>query len=123
MRIRKALAVTALGAALTSGAVLLPATSAGAASSAVTCGNANWPHPDKDSGTGTITAGSAAVHTGPYGDCTVTAYLDKGMKVTYDCYSVNSAGNKWTYVRHPQGASIGWVYGKYLDDGGATKRC
>ncbi|GAA0444618.1 SH3 domain-containing protein [Streptomyces olivaceiscleroticus] len=123
MRIRKALAITTLGAALTSGAVLLPTASAGAAPSAVTCGNAHWPHPNKDSGTGTVTSGSAAVHTGPYGDCAVTAYLDKGQKVTYDCYSRVSAGKKWTFVRHPKGASIGWVYGKYLDDGGATKHC
>ncbi|POX38465.1 hypothetical protein C3486_22840 [Streptomyces sp. Ru73] len=117
------MAITTLGAALTSGAVLLPATSAGAAPSAVTCGNAHWPHSNKDSGSGKISVGSAAVHTGPYGDCTTVGYVNKGVKVTYDCYVTNTAGNRWTWIRDTAGSSLGWIYGKYLDDGGATERC
>ncbi|MEH1100494.1 SH3 domain-containing protein [Micromonospora sp. CPCC 205561] len=99
----------------------VPSTSAVGAA-AVTCGNAAWPHPNQDTGSGKTTA-RASVHTGPYQACSITAYLPKGESVTYDCYAENDYGNTWTYVRSPQGASIGWVYDAYLDDGGATKLC
>lgn len=94
----------------------------GLGTSAVTCGNAAWPHEPYDGRTGKTTA-RAAVHTGPYGDCTVKAYLPIDTKVIFDCYTVNDYGNTWTWVRDPQGASIGWVYDAYLSSGGSNKLC
>ncbi|WP_343446182.1 SH3 domain-containing protein [Micromonospora schwarzwaldensis] len=88
----------------------------------MTCGNAYWPHEKWDTGSGRTTT-EAAVHTGPYGACSVTAYLPAGTYVTYDCYTVNDYGNTWTWVRASGGASIGWVYDAYLDNGGATALC
>lgn len=126
MRLREVITGAALvGAALTATAAGPPAqatTDLGAA--AVTCGNAHWPHSNKDKGSGKVTkSGSAAVHTGPYGACTTVGYVSKGSVVHYDCFSVNDYGNRWTWIRDADGSSLGWIYGAYLDDGGATVRC
>ncbi|MHB9849158.1 SH3 domain-containing protein [Streptomyces krungchingensis] len=125
MRIRHALMGATAGAALVLGGLAAPAVQAADAStSAVTCGNAYWPHSDKDRGSGQISkSGSAAVHTGPYGDCQIVGYVAEGTTVLYDCYSVNDYGNTWTWVRDSSGSSLGWVYDAYLDDGGSTARC
>ncbi|WP_431977393.1 SH3 domain-containing protein [Micromonospora haikouensis] len=95
---------------------------AGIGAAAVTCGNAYWPHANLDPGKGKATT-KAAVHTGPYGDCTVTGYLYTGDPVTFDCYVTNSYGNRWTWVRDVAGNSIGWVYNEYLNPKGATWSC
>ncbi|MBA8943600.1 SH3 domain-containing protein [Streptomyces calvus] len=125
MRARHALMVTVAGAALVAGGLAAPAAQAAASgTSAVTCGNAYWPHTNKDSGSGKVTkSGSAAVHTGPYGACTTVGYVSQDTTVQYDCYSVNDYGNRWTWIRDANGSSLGWIYGAYLDDGGATARC
>ncbi|MER6397920.1 hypothetical protein OG618_35645 [Kitasatospora sp. NBC_01246] len=122
-RLRK----TALAVGLTAVASLsFPAVSAAAAPSssdlaAVTCGNANWPHSNLDPGSGTISASSAPVRTGPYGACTLVGSYSQGVRVDYDCYSVNDYGNTWTYVRGPAGS--GWIYDANLSNGGSTVRC
>ncbi|MEU1286629.1 SH3 domain-containing protein [Kitasatospora sp. NPDC005856] len=124
MRIRRALVATAVGATLALGAAAAPATAAApSAAVEVTCGNVYWPHTDKDSGSGTVKSGGAAVHTGPYGACNTVGTIGEGIKVEYDCYSVNGYGNRWTWVRMVGGGSFGWVYGAYLSNGGATVRC
>ncbi|MGW7582577.1 hypothetical protein ACWGKU_19760 [Kitasatospora sp. NPDC054768] len=129
MRIRRALAVTAVGVTLAVGAAAAPAGAAATAAApsagvTVTCGNAYWPHTDKDNGSGTINkSDGAAVHTGPYGACTTVGTIGDGIKVEYECYSVNGYGNRWTWVRMVGGGSFGWVYNAYLDNGGATVRC
>ncbi|MGY3520749.1 hypothetical protein ACVMYR_31095 [Micromonospora sp. PTRAS2] len=94
----------------------------GLGATAVTCGNAAWPHENWDTGSGKTTR-QAAVHTGPYGDCAITAYLPTGTQVTFDCYTINDYGNTWTWVRDPRGASIGWVYDEYLNPKGAMTLC
>ncbi|WP_123743047.1 hypothetical protein [Saccharothrix texasensis] len=68
-------------------------------------------------------SGSAAVHTGPYGACTTVGYVSQGTTVYYDCFSDNDYGHRWTWIRAANGSSLGWIYGAYLDDGGATTRC
>ncbi|MFI6009455.1 SH3 domain-containing protein [Streptomyces sp. NPDC051243] len=125
MRVRHALMGSLAGAALVVGGLAAPAVQAAdVGATAVTCGNAYWPHTNKDSGSGEVTkSGSAAVHTGPYGACTTVGYVSEGATVHYDCYSVNDYGNRWTWIRDANGSSLGWIYGKYLDDGGATTRC
>ncbi|MCX4969159.1 hypothetical protein OHA98_31275 [Streptomyces sp. NBC_00654] len=50
---------------------------------------------------------SAAIHTGPYGTCTTVGYVSGGTAVHYDCYSVNSYGNTWTWIRDGNGSSPG----------------
>lgn len=123
MRTRHALTCATLGTALALGIMATPAQPAGAAATVtVTCGNANWPHSNIDSGSGRTTT-DAAVHTGPYGECLVTGTLSAGAQVSYDCYAVNGYGNTWTWVRDMNGSSIGWVYDAYLDDNGATTHC
>lgn len=121
-KLRIALAAAGLGAALF-GTMVVPAQAAPTGADAVTCGNASWPHSNKDSGSGTVVPSSAAVHTGPYGACTTVGYVSGGTTVSYDCYSVNSYGNTWTWIRDSNGSSLGWIYDSYLDDGGATARC
>lgn len=112
------------GAAFTATAVVPAAQAADLDAVAITCGNANWPHTDKDSGSGRVVkSGSAAVHTGPYGACTTVGYVSQGTTVYYDCYSVNDYGNTWTWIRDANGSSLGWIYDAYLDDYGATVRC
>ncbi|WP_051828487.1 hypothetical protein [Streptomyces bicolor] len=125
MRVRHALMGSLAGAALVLGGLAAPAAQAAdVGATAVTCGNANWPHSNKDSGSGKVTkSGSAAVHTGPYGACTIVGYVSQGATVHYDCYAVNDYGNTWTWVRDAGGSSLGWIYDAYLDDGGATARC
>ncbi|MFF5447695.1 hypothetical protein [Streptomyces sp. NPDC012888] len=124
MRLRSALVAVALGATAAAGAVAVPAQAAPAGESAVTCGNAYWPHENVDSGSGRVTkSGSAAVHTGPYGACTTVGYVSQDARVSYDCYVVNDYGNRWTWIRDAAGSSLGWIYGAYLSNGGATTRC
>ncbi|MFJ1797145.1 SH3 domain-containing protein [Kitasatospora griseola] len=126
MRTRHVLAATAAAITLAVGVAAAPAGAvvAAAAPSAVTCGNAYWPHTPKDSGSGTVkNSGGAPAHTGPYGACTTVGTIADGTKVAYDCYSVNEYGNKWTWVRVVGGGSLGWVSGAYLSNGGATVRC
>lgn len=126
MRMRHVLTGAAVGAALVlagTPATAAPATVSG--ESAVTCGNANWPHQPKDGTRGRITkSGSAAAHTGPYADCPIVGYISSGTSVEYDCYVVNDYGNTWTWVRVPDGGgSLGWVYDKYLSGGGSSVPC
>jgi hypothetical protein len=125
MRVRHALVGTFAGAALVVGGLAAPAAqAAGTGASAVTCGNVYWPHDDYDDGAGTVTkSGSAAVHTGPYGDCTVVGYVANGTRVSYDCYVFNDYGNTWTWIRDANGSSLGWIYDRYLSNGGATEPC
>jgi hypothetical protein len=126
MRVRHILIGAVIsGITLVSAAMTVPAAQAtGVDAAAVTCGNAYWPHTNKDNGSGTVTkSGSAAVHTGPYGACTVVGYVSEDTTVSYDCYSVNDSGNRWTWIRDNNGSSLGWIYGAYLDDGGAKARC
>ncbi|MFE4642967.1 hypothetical protein [Streptomyces sp. NPDC056730] len=95
-----------------------------AGEAAVTCGNAAWPHQDKDTAVGRITkTTNAAVHTGPYSGCAIVAYLAPNTSVSYDCYAINDNNNTWTWVRSTGGASIGWVWDDYLSGGGSTKLC
>ncbi|MGW4210601.1 hypothetical protein ACWEIJ_21600 [Lentzea sp. NPDC004789] len=115
---------TLAGTALVATAAGPPAQAADLGPAAVTCGNAYWPHHNYDNGSGKVTkSGGAAVHTGPYGDCQVVGKVPERATVDYDCVAVNDYGNKWTWVRDQNGASIGWIYGRYLDDGGATEPC
>ncbi|MCK1823051.1 hypothetical protein MTQ10_26510 [Streptomyces sp. XM83C] len=126
MRVRHALTGTLAGAALVVAGLAAPAAQAAApaAPAAVTCGNAYWPHRDKDPGSGRVSKpGSAAVHTGPYGDCTTVGYVAKDTRVYYDCYVVNDYGNTWTWIRDANGSSLGWIYDAYLDNGGSSYRC
>ncbi|MCX5380478.1 hypothetical protein [Streptomyces sp. NBC_00091] len=120
--LRTTLAVAGLGAAMF-GTLAVPAQAAPAGAAAVTCGNAYWPHSDKDNGSGKVLPSSAAVHTGPYGACTTVGYVSGGTTVSYDCYSVNSYGNTWTWIRDANGSSLGWIWDDHLDDGGATAQC
>ncbi|WP_405982473.1 hypothetical protein [Streptomyces sp. NBC_00158] len=123
MRLHSVLVTAALGATLAAG-VAVPAQAAPPGETAVTCGNAYWPHQNVDNGSGTVSqSGSAAVHTGPYGACTTVGYVSQGTRVYYDCYAVNDYGNRWTWVRDAGGSSLGWIYGAYLSNGGATTRC
>jgi SH3-like domain-containing protein len=125
LQLRRTLAGVAVGTALILGSLAAPAAQAApSGAAAVTCGNADWPHQDKDKATGRITkTTSAAVHTGPYGACSVVAYLAPNTAVTYDCYAINDENNTWTWVRDPAGASIGWVYDSYLSGSGSSKLC
>ncbi|MCC8242757.1 hypothetical protein [Saccharothrix luteola] len=120
MRIRRILTAAALGALF----VLAPAGGSSQAApveaAAVTCGNAHWPHEVEDGRTGAVRAAAApaAVHTGPYGACTVVGYLGDGVPIQYDCYVVNSYGNTWTWVH-----GFGWVFDDYLVGNGAYYPC
>ncbi|MFJ7069784.1 hypothetical protein [Streptomyces sp. NPDC101115] len=109
---------------MATGAVAMPAQAAPLGETAVTCGNAYWPHQNVDSGSGRVTkSGSAAVHTGPYGACTTVGYVSEGTTVYYDCYVVNDYGNTWTWIRDAGGSSLGWIYDAYLSNGGASTPC
>ncbi|MGX7827130.1 SH3 domain-containing protein [Actinokineospora sp. 24-640] len=104
--------------------VAVATVTASAEAAAVTCGNAHWPHTNKDNGSGKVNkSGSAAVHTGPYGACTIVGQVSNGALVNYDCQSINDYGHRWTWIRDHNGSSLGWIYGAYLDDGGATTHC
>ncbi|GGT60639.1 hypothetical protein [Streptomyces atratus] len=117
-------AVMVLGTAAAPAVNALPAGAGAAAKSAVTCGNAHWPHRNVDRGSGKVKPAYAAARTGPYGACTKVGDVSQRTKVSYDCYTKNRYGSKWTWVRDPaSGRSLGWMYGGHLDDGGATKRC
>ncbi|WP_217143011.1 hypothetical protein [Streptomyces sp. AC627_RSS907] len=125
MNLRRVMFGAAAGAALVLGTLAAPAaqaTSAGTA--AVTCGNAYWPHSPVDGTVGSVTKStSAAAHTGPYGACTTVGHIAPGTPVEYDCYVWNDYGNSWTWVREPNGASLGWVYDAYLEYGGSNEPC
>ncbi|MEV0124024.1 hypothetical protein AB0I16_21260 [Streptomyces sp. NPDC050703] len=56
---------------------------------------------------------------GPYGDCPGPS-VPAGTTVTYDCYTTNRYGNKWTHISDPY---IGWIWNKYLPDGGSRVHC
>ncbi|MFG2115851.1 hypothetical protein ACGFRB_25005 [Streptomyces sp. NPDC048718] len=125
MRVRRVLGGAVAGAALLLGGIAVPAAQAGTAdASAVTCGNAYWPHNPNDGRLGSVRkTGGAAAHTGPYGDCTTVGIVADGTTVRYDCYVVNDYGNTWTWVRTQGGSSLGWVYDAYLSGNGASEPC
>lgn len=124
MRIRKALMALGLGTVVAFGTMGVPAQASISTGTAVTCGNAAWPHQPKDGAFGEVTSStSVAVHTGPYGACSIVAYLSPDTELEYDCYATNDYNNTWTWVRNRDGASIGWVYDAYLSGGGSSKRC
>ncbi|HWO63681.1 MAG TPA: hypothetical protein VNO31_26975 [Umezawaea sp.] len=125
MRIRELVAGGAIvSAAFTAFVTVPPAQAAGFEAAAVTCGNEYWPHSNQDNGHGKVVKSSpAAVHTGPYGACTIVGYVAPGTTVYYDCYSVNDYDSTWTWIRDADGSSLGWIYDAYLDNGGANARC
>jgi hypothetical protein len=77
----------------------------------------------KDFELGHGTNGSNPIHTGPYGECPITASVGNSRTLIYDCYVINNYGNKWTHVRVSQSTIQGWVYNPYLSGGGANTRC
>ncbi|GAA1290606.1 hypothetical protein [Streptomyces javensis] len=125
MQTRRLLAGAGAAAAVALGLVgTSSAQAATANAAAVTCGNAYWPHTNDDPFGGRVSASSpAAIHTGPYGDCTTVGHVSPGAWVEYDCYVTNDLGHTWTWVRDENNRSLGWIYDKYLDDGGSNFRC
>ncbi|WP_432094591.1 SH3 domain-containing protein [Streptomyces sp. bgisy100] len=123
MRFRRASAGAAVAAALITGFTGAPASADTDSASAVTCGNAYWPHTDRNGGDGKLVVFQAPARTGPYGACSEVAIIGDGAELHYDCYVVNDYGSRWTWVRERGGASFGWVYGAHLSGGGATRHC
>ncbi|WP_156050398.1 SH3 domain-containing protein [Allokutzneria albata] len=82
---------------------------------------------DKDSGWGTTKDSTGGpIRVGPSTACATRFWPMIDDKLFYNCYVVNSSGQKWTHVRPdvPNSADKqGWVFSGHLDDGGATKRC
>ncbi|GIF13974.1 hypothetical protein FHX34_105472 [Actinoplanes teichomyceticus] len=66
---------------------------------------------------------TAPARTGPYGQCTEVGTIAQETFVLYDCYVTNGYGNTWTWVRSEEGRSLGWVWDKNLQYGGAGERC
>lgn len=67
------------------------------------------------------------MRTGQYSQCPVAANGNAwGQPVhllDYHCYTTNSYGNTWTYLRNISNGVSAWVYDGHLLDGGSTVRC
>ncbi|MFD5897123.1 MULTISPECIES: hypothetical protein [unclassified Streptomyces] len=113
MRIRRALAVAGVTAALSTGLAATPATAADAA--AVTC---SWPKPTNTGYTYHEVNDEGPIRKGPYGVCDPVGTGWQGGALQLVCYAANDYGNTWSYVR-----GIGWMFDDYFDDGGSQERC
>ncbi|MCP3800636.1 hypothetical protein NLX83_15320 [Allokutzneria sp. A3M-2-11 16] len=119
----KRMRLTAVLPVVVTAAVVLVAPSAAAAPAAC-------PNPaasDKDSGWGTTKDSTGGpIRVGASTGCATRFWPMIDDKLFYHCYTVNSAGQKWTHVRPDVPNSTdkqGWVLSSQLDDGGSTKRC
>jgi hypothetical protein len=94
---------------------------------AVTCGQ-NWTDRDPGGGEG-ITIPSEGqytfpMHTGMYGDCPVKNITSTGVRLQYHCYRRNDYGNTWTHLNLKGYPDVrGWVWDKYLNNGGSIYPC
>ncbi|GGP86615.1 SH3 domain-containing protein [Saccharothrix coeruleofusca] len=60
---------------------------------------------------------------GPYKDCSIDGYIDSSTRLHYHCYTVNDAGNTWTWVRVVGQDIAGWVWDENLEGYGSAVRC
>ncbi|MDQ1028767.1 hypothetical protein QF035_006349 [Streptomyces umbrinus] len=110
------LMTAAASALLTAGT--LTATVPSAAAAAEACVRPSWSN--KSTGVGHAKEGFARVRLGPSSDCSVNIAVGSNYELQYDCWVINSAGNRWTHVRVPSAATGGWVWNGNLDDGGSV---
>ncbi|MFI6286018.1 hypothetical protein ACIBCM_14875 [Streptomyces sp. NPDC051018] len=61
---------------------------------------------------------TAPVRMGPYGECRPVGSYAAGQAVTGNCYTTNSYGNTWSYIR-----GYGWIWDEHLRYRGATNPC
>ncbi|MFF0450203.1 hypothetical protein ACFYT4_28090 [Streptomyces sp. NPDC004609] len=61
---------------------------------------------------------TAPVRMGPYGECRSVGSYSAGQAVTVNCYTTNSHGNTWSYIR-----GYGWIWDDHLRYRGANNRC
>ncbi|MFE4533872.1 hypothetical protein ACFRKB_02230 [Streptomyces scopuliridis] len=123
MRIRHAIAGTALSTALLVGAAGAP--SYAATSGASACATASWQkgldgkvvYPDIN--------GVILHQKGPYADCLPGYSLTKQTKLVYDCYTSNIHQNTWTHVTAYYSNLVleGWIWDDKLPDGGSFTKC
>ncbi|MGX1909612.1 SH3 domain-containing protein [Streptomyces phaeochromogenes] len=101
---------------LTAGTLVATVPSASAAADA--CVRPSWSN--KSTGVGHAKEGFARVRLGPSSDCAVNIAVGSNYELQYDCWVINSAGNRWTHIRVPSAATGGWVWNGNLDDGGSV---
>lgn len=113
---------TKAGAALA--ALAVPAAlivTAGPASAAAACGTAGR---YLDGTTVRMAAGVAAnMRTGSNTGCNVTGWADHQDQLVYYCYTRNSNGSTWTYVRNVTDGKLGWVSDHLLPNNGSYVGC
>ncbi len=78
-------------------------------------------HSDLDSGGGETVSTQTLRRSGPHDTCGSNAVGSKA--VAYHCYTVNEAGNTWTYVTVRASDAKGWVYDGNLTNGGSFVPC
>lgn len=86
--------------------------------SAATCQSPSWSN--KSTGVGHAKDASAIVRTGPNVGCSGIASVGQNWEMRYDCWFINSSGNRWTHVEVPGASISGWVWNENLDDGGSV---
>ncbi|MFD9407107.1 protein kinase [Streptomyces sp. NPDC059989] len=82
--------------------------------SSVPTGCAGWTHKDPKPGTYGYISGDHHLLAAPYQQCPAGALVKDGTKLWYHCYTVNSYGNQWTYVRVDGTNATGWLYNRDL---------
>ncbi|MCX4632157.1 protein kinase [Streptomyces sp. NBC_01443] len=82
--------------------------------SPVPTGCAGWTHKDPKPGTYGYISGDHHLLAAPYQNCPAGALVKDGTKLWYHCYTVNSYGNQWTYVRVDGTNTTGWLYNRDL---------
>ena len=80
---------------------------------------------DVDHGTyrKTFTGNDYGIRSGPYAECYLIAYSFVSDTLDYHCFTVNSYGYGWTFLRDVSLGVTGWVKNDHLTDGGSTVPC
>lgn len=73
--------------------------------------------------TGWAKRNGVPVYNGPRSTCTLVYTVDIGVRMDYHCYTFNTYGNTWTYMRFPDFGVFGWVWDGNLSNGGSTVPC
>jgi hypothetical protein len=87
------------------------------------CGSGAPPDIDHGSYHTAITADNVFLRNGPYTACTAVAGARTSDVLDYYCFTYNSYGNTWTYLRDVTTGYTGWVNDGNLRDGGSIYNC
>ncbi|RSS54511.1 SH3 domain-containing protein [Streptomyces sp. WAC06614] len=94
---------------------------AGPAAATAACGTSG---PNLDGDSFRMTAGVAAnMRSGSTTSCGVTGWADNQDQLVYYCWTQNSNGATWTYLRNVSDGRYGWVSDHLLPNNGSDRWC